>query len=159
MSIKNVFISGFIIILIVTVSAFIYRQNTPKSTNDLKYSIEKKQIDVNVIKPETKNNTNTANQNPDDFYKVIVDNNIFRRLGWRPPKKEPEYTLIGTLSNPDGDYTQAIIFERRSNQQKTVKIGETLGKVRVKEIKPKQVILDEKGKEIKLRLSSQNFLK
>lgn len=159
MSTRNVVISSTIIVFIFLISAFIYRNNTIKTTDDLEYSIKKKQIDVNVIKSETKKNTNTTNLSPDEFYKVIVDNNIFRRLGWRPPKKEPEYTLIGTISNPDGDYTKAIILERRSNQQKTVKVGETLGKVRVKEIKPKQVILDDKGKEIKLKLSSQGFLK
>lgn len=159
MSIKYVFISGCAIVFIISISAFFYRQNTIKSTNDLEYPIETKQIEVNVIKPELMKNTNTAIQSPDEFYKVIVDNNIFRRLGWRPPKKEPEYTLIGTKSYPNGDTAEAIILERRSNQLKTVKVGETFGKVTVKEIKPKQVILDDKGKEIKLQVRSMTFLK
>ena len=159
MSIKSVFISGCIIVFIFTISAFIYKHNTIKSTNDLEYPIETKQIEVNVIKPELKKNTNTDNKSPEDFYRTIVDNNIFRPLGWRPPKKEPEYTLIGTKSYSAGDIAEAIILERRSNQLKTVKVGETFGKVTVKEIKPRQVILDDKGKEIKLGMSSQKFLK
>lgn len=159
MSIKYVFILGCAIVFIISISAFIYRHNTIKSTNDLEYSIEKKQIEVNVIKRELKKNTNTDDKSSEDFYRTIVDNNIFRPLGWRPPKKEPEYTLIGTESYPDGNIAEAIILERRSKQLITVKVGETLGKVTVKEIKPKQVILDDSGKEIKLRVSSMKFLK
>ena len=28
------------------------------------------------------------------FYKVISDNNLFRPLGWTPPKNEPAYSLV-----------------------------------------------------------------
>ena len=159
MSIKNVFISGCIIILIFIISAFIYRQKTTKSNSDMEYPVTEKPVTTDVVKPQLKKNTDSDNKSPEDFYRTIVDNNIFRPLGWRPPKKEPEYTLIGTRSYSDGDIAEAIILERRSNQLKTVKVGETFGKVTVKEIKPKQVILDDKGKEIKLGMSSQKFLK
>ena len=123
------------------------------------YADKNKPVKNDIIKPQLKKHTFTERHSPDDYFKVIVDNNIFRPLGWRPPKKEPEYTLIGTTSNPYSAYSEAIILERRSKQLRTVKVGETFGKVSVKEIKPKQVILDDNGKEIKLTMRSQQFLK
>ena len=120
---------------------------------------DKPPVRADIVKSQLKKNTDTESRSHDDFFKAIVDNNIFRPLGWRPPKKQPEYKLIGTLSNPNGDYTKAIILERRSNQLKTVRVGETFGNVSLKEIKSKQVILDDKGKEIKLQMGSQQFLK
>lgn len=159
MSIKSVFISGCIIVFIFTISAFIYKHNTNKLKTDVEYPVKEQPVKIDIVKPELKKNTNTDSKSTDDYFKVIVDNNIFRPLGWRPPKKEPEYTLIGTTSNPNSAYSEAIILERRSNQLRTLKVGETFGKVSVKEIKPKEVILDDKGKEIKLKMSSQQFLK
>ncbi len=158
MSIKNVVISGCVIVFIFTISAFIYRHNTNKLNVDVEYPIKEKLEKIDIVKHPLKKNTKTDNTSPDDYFKVIVNNNIFRRLGWRPPKKEPEYTLIGTTTNPNSAYSEAIILERRSNQLRTVKVGETFGTVSVKEIKPKQVLLDDKGKEIKLKMGSQ-FLK
>ena len=159
MSIKSVFISGCVIVFIFTISAFIYRHNTNKLKTDVKYPFKEQPVKIDIVKPHLKKNSKTDSKSADDYFKVIVDNNIFRPLGWRPPKKEPEYTLIGTTSIPNGAYSEAIILERRSKQMRTVKVGETFGKVSVKEIKPKQVILDDNGKEIKLKMSSQQFLK
>lgn len=159
MSIKSVFISGCAIVFIFTVCAIIYRHNTNKLQPDVEYPVKEQPVKINIVKPQLKKNTNTDSKITDDYFKVIVDNNIFRPLGWRPPKKEPEYTLIGTTSNLNTAYSEAIILERRSKQMRTLKVGETFGKVRVKEIKPKQVILYDDGKEVILKLSSQQFLK
>ena len=159
MSIKNVVLSGCVIMFILTISAFIYRQNTNKRNVDVEYPVKEKPNKIDIVIPRLKKNTNTDSKSPDDYFKVIVNNNIFRPLGWRPPKKEPEYILIGTTSNPNSAYSEAIIIERRSNQLRTLKVGETFGQVSVKEINPKQVILDDKGKEIKLKMGSQPFLK
>lgn len=159
MSIKSVFISGGVIVFIFTISAFIYTHSTNKLKTDVEYPVKEQPVKIDIVKPHLKKSTNTDSKSPDDYFKVIVDNNIFRPLGWRPPKKEPEYTLIGTTSIPNSTYSEAIILERRSKQMRTVKVGETFGKVSVKEIKPKQVILDDNGKEIKLTMSSQQFLK
>ena len=46
------------------------------------------------------------------FYKVIIDNNLFRPLGWTPPKNEPAYSLIGTAVGADGALSQATLLEK-----------------------------------------------
>ena len=159
MSIKNVLISGCVIVCIFTISAFICRHNKNKINTDVADPIKEESVNIGFVRPQKMKKTNTDSKKPDDYFKVIVDNNIFRPLGWRPPQKQPEYTLIGTRINPNSVSSEAIILERRSNQLRTVKVGETFGNVRVKKIEAKQVILDDKGKEIKLKMRSQQFLK
>ena len=86
-----------------------------------------------------------------DFYRVIVDNNIFRPLGWRPPNKEPEYTFIGTRVDSNGATSKAYVRETRSNQFFMASIGDKIGDVVVKEIKEKEIVLDKNGEVITLK--------
>ena len=74
-------------------------------------------------------------------------------------QKPQQYTLVGTTSAPDGSNAKAFILKRGSNQLHTVKVGETLGNVTVKEIQAKQVKLQEDGKEIILRCGTLQFLR
>ena len=94
-----------------------------------------------------------------DFYKVIIDNNIFRPLGWRPPNREPQYTLIGTAINPNGTRVEAFISEERSNNFYIVSVGEKVGDAVVQEIQQKKVTLDKNGEMITLRKGNMQFLK
>ena len=94
-----------------------------------------------------------------DFYKVIVDNNLFRPLGWRPPNKEPQYTLIGTAIDPNGTRVEAFILEERSNKFFIAGIGSKVGDAIVKEIEQKKVTLDKNGETITLRSGNMQFLK
>ena len=53
----------------------------------------------------------TAFQNT-DFYRTIIDNNLFRPLGWTPPRPLVRYKLLGTLVSgaTDGVWvSQAVI--------------------------------------------------
>ncbi len=94
-----------------------------------------------------------------DFYRVIVDNNIFRPLGWRPPNKEPEYTFIGTRVDSSGTVVaEAYVLETRSNQFFMASIGDKIGDAIVKEIKPKEIILDKNGEVITLKGGNMVFL-
>lgn len=102
---------------------------------------------------ETKSDDNA------DFYRTIVDNNIFRPLGWRPPNKEPEYSLIGTAIDPNGGRMEAFVVERRSNVFYVASVGDKVGDAIVKEIEPKKVTLDKNGDSITLRSGSLQFLK
>ncbi len=95
--------------------------------------------------------SSTTPKTPDEFYQFIIDNNIFRPLGWHPPKKQPDYTLIGTAVSQHAADSKAFILERRSNRLHIVKIGDILDDVRVKQIQSKQVTLYKKGKDIILR--------
>lgn len=93
-----------------------------------------------------------------EFYKVIIDNNLFRPLGWMPPNNEPAYSLVGTAVHPDGVIAQATLLERRSNRYHFVTIGEKLGDITVRDIQAKQVILEKDGKPITLKTESIQFL-
>lgn len=101
---------------------------------------------------------NSKSDNEAGFYRAIIDNNIFRPLGWRPPTKEPEYTFIGTFIDSNGANTKASVLERRSNQFYTAKVGDKVGEAVVKEIKRKEIILDKNGETITLRRGNMQFL-
>ena len=85
-----------------------------------------------------------------DYYQIIVDNNIFRPLGWKPPNKEPEYTLLGTFFDPTGDRSEASVLEERSNQLHIVSVGDKIGDAIIKEIAKKTVSLYKDGEMITL---------
>ena len=105
-----------------------------------------------------------AHQRQDDFgeneafYRVIIDNNLFRPLGWRKPNEEPSYRLLGTVVDTDTAIAQAILQETRANRYYFVTIGEKVGNATVKDIQSKQVVLDEAGKATTLKAGSLQFL-
>lgn len=92
------------------------------------------------------------------FYQVIVNNNIFRPLGWRPPNKEPEYAYIGSTVDLNGVRVEAYVEETRSKRFYTASVGDQIGDAVVKEIQEKQVILDKNGESITLRRGKMQFL-
>ena len=92
------------------------------------------------------------------FYKTIIDNNLFRPLGWTPPNNEPAYSLIGTAVDPNGRISQATLLEKRSNRYHFVRIGSKLGDMTVKDIQTEQVILDKAGKPVTLKEGPVQFL-
>ena len=92
------------------------------------------------------------------FYKVIIDNNLFRPLGWTSPNNEPAYSLVGTAVDANGAIAQATLLEKRSNRYHFVTIGEKLGDITVKDIQAKQVILEKEGKPITLKAEAIQFL-
>ena len=94
----------------------------------------------------------------EEFYKVIVDNNLFRPLGWTPPNNEPTYSVIGTAVAAEGGISQATLLEKRSNRYYFVTIGEKVGDMTVKDIQPKQVVLDKEGEAVTLRVGGVQFL-
>jgi len=94
-----------------------------------------------------------------DFYRVIIDNNLFRPLGWTPPRQSFPYRLIGTLIATDGD-TPPKAFLQTTNGQKThaVELGSTLGGWKVQAIAKKQVTLEKDGQPTTLRLETYHTL-
>ena len=84
------------------------------------------------------------------FYRTIVDNNLFRPLGWTPPNNEPSYSLISTAVNQNGVISQATLLERRSNRHHFVTIGTEFDDMTVKEIHAKKVIMDKAGETVTL---------
>ena len=94
-----------------------------------------------------------------EFYQVIIDNSLFRPLGWKPPNKEPEYTLLGTVIDTLGDHSKAYVLERRSDRFHTVRIGDSVGDMVIEEIEEKKIVLDKDGESITLRTRDIEFLK
>lgn len=92
------------------------------------------------------------------FYKTIIDNNLFRPLGWTPPNNEPAYSFIGTVVGSNGRISQATLLEKRSNRYHFVTIGTKLGDMTVKDIQAEQVILDKAGKPVTLKEGPPQFL-
>lgn len=98
------------------------------------------------------------NQPSADFYQPIVENNLFRPLGWRKPNDESDFTLIGTLIESNNQRAKAFLIERRSNRYYPVSVGEKVGDAIVESIKPNEVSLTENGKTVTLRANSNRFL-
>ena len=159
MSIKNTLIAICLILLILAIGSLLYHQNVLQPNSAVATPSPKKPIKVHFVKTHPKKDISTSSKAPNEFYQPIIDNNIFRPLGWRPPKKTPQYTLIGTTIPSDGSNAKAFILERQSNQLHTVKVGETLGNVSVKEILSKKVTLREEGKETVLQCEKLQFLR
>ncbi len=107
----------------------------------------------------SKNIADKVSHDPEDYYRVIIENNIFRPLNWKPAQEEPNYTLLGTATTPDSKASTAYITERKTNQYYAVKVGEKIGDAIVKEIQPKQVTLDKDGKMLRLSMVSVPFLR
>ena len=92
------------------------------------------------------------------FYKTIIAYNLFRPLGWTPPKNEPSYSLFSTAVNSDGVISQATLLERGSNRYHFVTIGTKLDDMTVKDIQAKKVIMDKAGETVTLNTRSLQLL-
>ncbi len=121
----------------------------------LKQGVEKYKKRRIVLKSNSNIEKNDDNS---DFYQVIVDNNLFRPLGWKLPNEEPEYTLIGTAIDAIGTNSEAYVVGRRSNQFYVVSVGDEIGDAVVVEIEGKQITLYEHGEMITLNTGSMEFL-
>ena len=89
-----------------------------------------------------------------DFYQIIIDNNLFRPLGWRPPAKNKiTYKLLGTITNSETP-ARAILQDKASQRTYTVSIDETLGDFQVIEIQPRRVTLKNGTQHVTLLLDN-----
>ena len=83
----------------------------------------------------------------DKYYKSIVDNNLFRPLGWGGDKKRgPAFRIIGTVI-AKGQKPKALIFEFAKNTTHYVAVGEKIGNATVESIDEKSVTLNQDGEE------------
>lgn len=82
---------------------------------------------------------------PPDFYQVIIDNNLFRPLGWTKPKPKPAFELIATIIKSHGKH-KALIRNTKTGKLHYAAIGEELTPgVTIAEITRHAVTLDENG--------------
>ena len=109
------------------------------------------------VSDTAKNRQEKVSHDLDDFYRVIIENNIFRPLNYKPPSRQSDLTLIGTIIATDKSTATAYITERKTERSYSVKEGEKIDDAIVKTIQPKQVTLDKGGKIVSLTLSSTPF--
>ena len=96
----------------------------------------------------------------ESYYRTIIENNLFRPLGWRPPRPKEPYRLFGTvLPTDDRTSPTAILQTTAGNQTYIVMTGEPLdASTEVVEIKPKQVTLETDGQRRTLKLTATHYL-
>ena len=97
-------------------------------------------------------------ENVGDFYRVIIENNLFRPLGWRKPNRDPEYALVATWIGTKGTVAKALVMERKSNQHYYVARGEKVGSAIVENIAANQVSLKASDDIVTLKAESMEFL-
>ena len=93
-----------------------------------------------------------------DFYRVIVENNLFRPLGWRKPNRDPQYALIATWIGTQGPVSKALVMERKSNQLYYVARGEKVGNAIVENIAANEVSLKASDDIVTLKAEAMQFL-
>ena len=100
-------------------------------------------------------------QTSPDFYQIIVNNNLFRPLGWRPPRPKEPYRLLGTLIPKDGKSPlNAIIQTTAGNKTYIVSTGAKLDTdTTLTDIQAKQVTLEKAGQQRTLKFNPSVWLK
>ena len=90
------------------------------------------------------------------FKRTIIENNLFRPLGWTPPRPIEPYRLIGTiLPRSENTPRKAIIQSTAGNTTYIVFSGERLdADTEVVSIASKQVVLSTNGQQRTLKLPS-----
>ena len=98
--------------------------------------------------------------NSEAFYRTIIDNNLFRPLGWTPSRPREPYRLIGTILPIDANTPPRAILQTTAGKKTyIVTTGETLdASTEVVEIAGKQVILSRNGQQRTLRLNTAVYL-
>lgn len=112
------------------------------------------------ILSRTRFQSSTFQSPQSDFYRTIIDNNLFRPLGWTRPVPPPAYRLTGTIIPKDSKTPpQALILATADQKTHIVTLGDKLAAdPTVIEIHSKHVILDRNGQRITLKLDTSVWL-
>ena len=119
---------------------------------------QEKEHDANQERTGPRRNWKKEKGQEQDFYRVIVENNLFRPLGWQAPNREPKYVLVATLIESHGRRAKALLMESRSNEIYYVTIGEKVRNATVEMIESRQVHLNISGEILTLKAPSIRFL-
>lgn len=97
----------------------------------------------------------------ESYYRLIIENNLFRPLGWSPPVRVEPYRLIGTRIVRDGvTPAQAILQPTAGHQTYIVAAGDTLDAgTKVVGISDRSVVLSTEGRQRTLELNTSLWLK
>ncbi len=160
MSVKTLIIGISIMGIITIIGWNLYEDNNQNNQSP----VEKNRV-INPqqkAKPSQNKNmegkTDSTPGTPEAFYQIIIDNNLFRPLGWQPEVPQPKYMLIGTvIAKNTAQHTEAFIVERQSRQLHIVRVNDWIGEQMVKGIEAKKVILQEGDQEIILQIEHSPF--
>ena len=123
--------------------------------------------DAEPVKERTSPSHRRAQQTPppvfdtETYYRTIIDNNLFRPLGWTPPRPIEPYQLLGTILPTDEKIPpQAIIqVSTAGNKTHIVSIGDTLdADTKIVDIQSKQATLDCAGQQTILKLDTSPWI-
>ncbi|MCY3549911.1 MAG: hypothetical protein OXH39_05570 [Candidatus Poribacteria bacterium] len=127
------------------------RPQRPVTSESTRFALERTQ-------PRRK--TESVRFEDTDFYRTIIDNNLFRPLGWTPPRPVSPYRLLGTLVSgaTDGVWVSKAIIAVRG-EMRVVEIGDSLNaETKVLGIDRHSVLLETSGKEQVLTLPVESVL-
>ena len=147
--------------LVACVLVFVfYRQ---KGGNDTKSSLRRRSVRVSAPLPlRVFSTAKTIPFQETECYRTIIDDTLFRPLGWRKPVPRDPYQLLGTLVSgaTEGVWVSKAVISV-GGEVRILGIGDALdGKTRVLGIDRHSVVLEQGGKARVLRLSvSSVFLK
>lgn len=146
-------ISGFLLTRTQTTAVPTLKENYIPTT-------QRRTIGHKLQSRETSVQNSLAQFRETEFYRTIIDNNLFRPLGWRPPRPRDPYRLLGTLIPKDEDtQPQAILQATVGDTTHTVCIGATLGEYTLTDIQSKQVTLEKGGQAQTLKLNTSLWIK
>ena len=96
----------------------------------------------------------------ESFYRTIIENNLFRPLGWSPPRPKEPYRLLGTvLPTDDSMPPKAILQTTAGNTTYIVMPGNKIDvSTEVVSIEGKAVTLETEGQRRTLRLTETHYL-
>ena len=121
-------------------------------------SAQDNEHDTNPERTDSRGHWNKEKGTEQDFYSVIVENNLFRPLGWQAPNRKPKYVLVATLIESHGRMAKALLIESRSNETYYVTTGEKVEDATVEMIESRQVHLNISGEILTLRAPAIRFL-
>ncbi len=110
------------------------------------------------ISPESTRASEWGEELP-EHYQVIIDNNLFRPLGWKPePKSDVPFHLVGTILIDERNHYQAVLKAVDTQQIHFVTLDDVSqnGWCLVM-IAPKQVVLEKDNRRITLGLNEQHL--
>lgn len=88
----------------------------------------------------------------EDYYQVIITNNLFRPLGYRKPRPPPPYQLIATVTNHESGANRALLRRAKDGRIYYVGLGEAFDNAKVERIGRRSVTILVDGRSREFRL-------
>ena len=109
------------------------------------------------ISPERASSFHWEEEIP-EYFQVIIDNNLFLPLGWKPEhKSDIPFQLVGTVLKDELEHYQAVLKAVETQQVYFVTLNEVQNGWRLVMIEPKQVVLEKGDRRITLALNEQQL--